>query len=50
MTIVSLGRGQATKAEELIMKALPKASQWVFLQNCHLAVSFMPRLCAIIES
>uniref|UniRef100_G1MBG8 Dynein axonemal heavy chain 14 n=1 Tax=Ailuropoda melanoleuca TaxID=9646 RepID=G1MBG8_AILME len=50
VTIVSLGRGQATKAEELITKALPKASQWVFLQNCHLAASFMPRLCTIIES
>ncbi|XP_073755948.1 dynein axonemal heavy chain 14 isoform X3 [Callorhinus ursinus] len=50
VTIISLGRGQAAKAEELIMKALPRAAQWVFLQNCHLAASFMPRLCTIIES
>ncbi|XP_077934784.1 dynein axonemal heavy chain 14 [Halichoerus grypus] len=50
VTIISLGRSQAAKAEELIMKALPRAAQWVFLQNCHLATSFMPRLCTIIES
>ncbi|XP_032694671.1 dynein heavy chain 14, axonemal [Lontra canadensis] len=50
MTIISLGRGQAAKAEEIIMKLLPRAAQWVFLQNCHLAASFMPRLCTIIES
>ncbi|CAK7310997.1 Dynein axonemal heavy chain 6 [Vulpes lagopus] len=50
VTMISLGPGQATKAEELIMKALPRAAQWVFLQNCHLAASFMPRLCTIIES
>ncbi|XP_044772138.1 dynein axonemal heavy chain 14 [Neomonachus schauinslandi] len=49
VTIISLGRSQAAKAEELIMKALPRAAQWVFLQNCHLATSFMPRLCTIIE-
>ncbi|XP_048968435.1 dynein axonemal heavy chain 14 isoform X2 [Canis lupus dingo] len=50
VTMISLGPGQAAKAEELIMKALPRAAQWVFLQNCHLAASFMPRLCTIIES
>ncbi|XP_030893747.1 dynein heavy chain 14, axonemal, partial [Leptonychotes weddellii] len=49
VTIISLGCSQAAKAEELIMKALPRAAQWVFLQNCHLATSFMPRLCTIIE-
>ncbi|KAL6037086.1 hypothetical protein STEG23_030201, partial [Scotinomys teguina] len=50
VTMISLGRGQAAKAEEIIFKALDKKHQWVFLQNCHLAASFMPRLCAIIES
>nr|XP_042114676.1 dynein axonemal heavy chain 14 isoform X2 [Peromyscus maniculatus bairdii] len=50
VTMISLGRGQAAKAEELIFKALDSKHQWVFLQNCHLAASFMPRLCAIIES
>ncbi|KAH0513658.1 Dynein heavy chain 14, axonemal [Microtus ochrogaster] len=50
VTMISLGRGQAAKAEELIFKAVGRKNQWVFLQNCHLAASFMPRLCAIIES
>ncbi|XP_054190325.1 dynein axonemal heavy chain 14 isoform X2 [Homo sapiens] len=50
VTIISLGRDQAAKAEDLILKALTKTQQWVFLQNCHLATSFMPRLCTIVES
>ncbi|XP_003791058.1 dynein heavy chain 14, axonemal [Otolemur garnettii] len=50
VTMISLGRGQATKAEDLIFKALNKTHQWVFLQNCHFAASFMPRLCTIVES
>jgi dynein heavy chain len=50
VTMISLGRGQAAKAEELMATALAKGQQWVFLQNCHLAASFMPRLCAVVES
>ncbi|XP_037593658.1 dynein heavy chain 14, axonemal isoform X1 [Cebus imitator] len=50
VTMVSLGRDQAAKAEDLILKALTKTQQWVFLQNCHLAASFMPRLCTLVES
>ncbi|XP_013362490.1 PREDICTED: dynein heavy chain 14, axonemal isoform X4 [Chinchilla lanigera] len=50
VTIISLDQGQVAKAEEIIVKALSKRQQWVFLQNCHLAASFMPRLCAIVES
>uniref|UniRef100_A0A8I6AN36 Dynein axonemal heavy chain 14 n=1 Tax=Rattus norvegicus TaxID=10116 RepID=A0A8I6AN36_RAT len=50
VTMISLGRDQATKAEQLIFKAVKKKHQWVFLQNCHLAASFMPRLTAIIDS
>ncbi|XP_037661714.1 dynein heavy chain 14, axonemal [Choloepus didactylus] len=50
VTMISLGCGQATKTEDLIVKALTKTEQWVFLQNCHFAASFMPRLCTIIES
>ncbi|XP_051852520.1 dynein axonemal heavy chain 14 [Antechinus flavipes] len=49
VTMISLGRGQGIKAEELIYKAKIKQGQWVFLQNCHLAASFMPRLCAIVD-
>lgn len=47
--MISLGRDQAAKAEELIFKAIGKKHQWVFLQNCHLAASFMPRLVAIVD-
>nr|XP_031294136.1 dynein heavy chain 14, axonemal [Camelus dromedarius] len=50
VTMISLGHGQTAKAEDLIVKALTKIEQWVFLQNCHLAASFMPRLCTIVES
>ena len=42
--MVSLGRGQGPKAEDLIHKAQILKGRWVFLQNCHLAASFMPRL------
>nr|XP_039247972.1 dynein heavy chain 6, axonemal-like [Styela clava] len=47
--MVSLGRGQGPKAEELIHKAQILKGRWVFLQNCHLAASFMPRLQAIVD-
>ncbi|XP_031192756.1 dynein heavy chain 14, axonemal isoform X3 [Mastomys coucha] len=50
LTMISLGRDQETKAEEIISKAVRKRHQWVFLQNCHLAASFMPRLVTIIDS
>ncbi|XP_019625905.1 PREDICTED: LOW QUALITY PROTEIN: dynein heavy chain 6, axonemal-like [Branchiostoma belcheri] len=48
--MISLGRGQGPKAEELIQKAHILKGRWVFLQNCHLAASFMPRLQAIVDS
>jgi dynein heavy chain, axonemal len=47
--MVSLGRGQGKKAEELISKAQLLKGRWVYLQNCHLAASWMPRLQAIID-
>ncbi|XP_035872076.1 dynein heavy chain 14, axonemal [Phyllostomus discolor] len=50
VTILSLSHGRAAKAEDLVAKALGKAEQWVLLRNCHLAASFMPKLCAIVES
>lgn len=49
MDIVSLGQGQGPRAEELIAKSLVLKGRWIFLQNCHLAASFMPRLQAIVN-
>ena len=46
---ISLGRGQGDKAEKMIMENLNRGG-WVLLMNCHLAVSWMPRLEAIVES
>ncbi|XP_063728306.1 dynein axonemal heavy chain 6-like isoform X2 [Symsagittifera roscoffensis] len=48
--MISLGRGQGPRAEELISKAQILKNRWVFLQNCHLASSFMPRLQELVES
>ncbi|XP_041352994.1 dynein heavy chain 6, axonemal-like isoform X2 [Gigantopelta aegis] len=49
LDMISLGRGQGPKAEELISKAQILKGRWVFLQNCHLAASWMPRLQAIVQ-
>lgn len=47
--MISLGRGQGPKAEELIAKAQILKGRWVFLQNCHLAASWMPKLQTLVE-
>ena len=41
--MISLGQGQGKKAERLIDDAKVKGG-WVLLQNCHLSLSWMPRL------
>lgn len=45
---VSLGQGQGPKAERLLAEGMERGL-WVCLQNCHLAVSWMPMMERIIE-
>ena len=47
--MLSLGQGQGIKAANLIEEAVQKG-YWVFLQNCHLFISWLPELERIHES
>lgn len=46
--MISLGQGQAKKAEAKIANGMVKG-WWILLQNCHLSVSWLPKLEAIVE-
>ncbi|KAK9803422.1 hypothetical protein WJX72_010826 [[Myrmecia] bisecta] len=46
---VSLGQGQGPKAERVLEMGMERGL-WVCLQNCHLAVSWMPALERIVEA
>ena len=47
--IISLGQGQGVIAERLMAQAR-QTGDWVCLQNCHLAVSWLPKLEMILEA
>lgn len=49
LRIISLGQGQGPIAERAIRQA-QQGGEWVCLQNCHLAVSWLAKLEQLVES
>ncbi|KAL8017811.1 putative bromodomain, AAA+ ATPase domain, dynein heavy chain region D6 P-loop [Plasmopara halstedii] len=49
LKIISMGQGQGPIAEALMKQAM-QAGDWVCLQNCHLAASWLGRLEQILDS
>ena len=48
MRNISLGQGQGEIAKRAIMESI-KTGEWVCLENCHLARSWMPEFEEILE-
>ena len=46
---ISLGKGQGEKAEKLV-KTYQSRGGWALLQNCHLAITWMPKLEELCEN
>lgn len=46
---ISLGKGQDVKAINMINDCASRGG-WVILMNCHLAISFMPKLETVVEN
>lgn len=45
---ISLGQGQGPAAEAILSKSMNNGD-WVYLQNCHLSISWLPKLEAFVR-
>jgi dynein heavy chain len=49
LNVISLGQGQGPNAQRLVREG-KKSGDWVLLQNCHLAKSWMPELEMMVDA